>query len=318
MAYKIYVEPRDGVKPLTGLIRKARHFLYINSYLIDDPMILEAVRDAVKRKVDVRLIVDGRPYGINGDDGTHDEIDNLKKTGARVKIAPERFEKPNVFDHAKYMVSDKQAEIGTPNFTEAAFSKNREYFTITNNKKVIESLKKIFLSDYEGKAAGKMPRKYLVVSPGSAETIKNFIAAERKILIETEEIGDDKEILQALMKKGKNAKIIVPSTISSTDIADIRQLKKHGVKVKYMPAEKLYMHAKMIAGKKAFIGSENFTKSSLNRNRETGIILTGFSRISKLKNTFSSDWRKATGSLKSAKYSTAVKDKKYRTKKDLK
>jgi cardiolipin synthase len=311
MSYRIYCEPDDGTKPLTALIKKSRKFLYINSYLLDDPKILEAVKEAVKRKVDVRLMVDGRPYGINGDDGTHAEINDLKNTGAMVKIAPERFEKPNVFDHAKYMVSERQAEVGTPNFTEAAFSRNREYFTITNNRHIIESLKTIFLSDFENKAAGNMPRKYLIVSPGSEKLLSDFIFQERKVMIETEEIGDDSEILKVLMDKGKHVKLIVPSTVSSSDIANIKKLKKHGVKVKYMPAEKLYMHAKMIAGDKAFIGSENFTKSSLNRNRETGIILSGFFRIYKLKNKFSSDWRRAKKSLKSAKSVTVTGNKKY-------
>ncbi|WP_337861152.1 phospholipase D-like domain-containing protein [Ferroplasma sp.] len=311
MSYRIYAEPDDGLKPLTSLIKKSRKFLYINSYLLDDPEILKCVEEAVKKKIDVRLMVDGRPYGINGDDGTHDEINDLKKTGAMVKIAPNRFEKPNVFDHAKYMVSERQAEVGTPNFTEAAFSKNREYFTITTNKNVIKSLKTIFLSDFNNKAAGDIPRKYLIVSPGSEKVLSDFIFQERKLLIETEEMGDDKEILKVLMDKGKNVKLIVPSTVSSTDIASLKQLKKHGVKVKYMPAEKLYMHAKMIAGKKAFIGSENFTKSSLNRNRETGIILTGFYRVSALKNKFSHDWRKAKRSLKLAKSVPVTRNKKY-------
>ena len=301
MAYRIYIEPRDGIKPLIRIINRSRHFIYINSYLLDDQRILKAVSEAVKKKLDVRLMVDGRPYGINGDDGTHAEIDDLKKTGARVKIAPQRFEKPNVFDHAKYMVTDRFAEVGTSNFTEAGFAKNREYFTVTGNRKIIAALKKIFISDFEEKVAGDMPRKYLIVSPGSEKVLKDFISDEKKIVIETEEMGDDKEILQALMDKGKKARVIVPTTVSSSDAANLKMLKKHGVKVKYMPAEKLYMHAKMIAGKKAFIGSENFTKSSLNRNRETGIIINSFFSVSKLKNTFSSDWRKASRSIKNAK-----------------
>ena len=314
MAYKIYVEPRDGIKPLIRVINRSRHFVYINSYLLDDPRILEAVKGAVKRKVDVRLMVDGRPYGINGDDGTHAEINDLKQTGAKVKIAPERFEKPNVFDHAKYMVTEKFAEVGTPNFTEAGFSKNREYFTITRNRNIIKALKQIFLSDFDGKSAGEMPRKYLIVSPGSEPALKEFILKERKIVVETEEMGDDKETLQALMDKGKRAKIIVPDTVSSTDAANLKLLKKHGVKIKYMPAEKLYMHAKMIAGSRAFIGSENFTKSSLNRNRETGIIIKGYIPVSRLKNTFSSDWRRASKSIKRAKLYTSKNRRRKSTK----
>ncbi len=67
-------------------IRNSNKFLYINSYLIDDPKILEGISGAVKRKIDVKIIVGGRPYGINGDNGIHDEIKTLKDTGAEVKM----------------------------------------------------------------------------------------------------------------------------------------------------------------------------------------------------------------------------------------
>ena len=318
MAYKIYVEPRDGVKPLLRIIKKAKHFVYINSYLLDDPRILEAVSNAVNRKLDVRLMVDGRPYGINGDDGTHAEIEDLRKTGARVKIAPARFEKPNVFDHAKYMVTDRYSEVGTPNFTEAGFSKNREYMVITRNRKIRSALKKIFLSDFKEKIAGDAPRKYLVVSPGSEAALKDFISKEKRIIIETEEMGDDMETLKALMDKGRKARIIVPDTVSSSDASNLEKLKKHGVKVKYMPADKLYMHAKMIAGSRAFIGSENFTKSSLNKNRETGIIINSIFAVSKLKNTFSSDWHRASRSINNAKLHTSRNVRRKNTKNSAK
>jgi len=304
MVNKLYVEPDNGISPLIKFIRKSKKFLYINSYLIDDKRILEAVSNAVKRKIDVKIIVDGRPYGINGDDGTHDEIKILKDTKASVKIAPARFEEKNVFDHAKYMLTYNRADIGTLNFTEAAFSKNREYFFITNNRDVIKSLERIFLSDFNNKYAGKDPRKYLIVSPGSELNLQKFIESERKIFIETEEMGDDQNIIDTIMKKGRKARVIVPDTVSSTDISNLKKLKKNGVKIKYMPANKLYMHAKTIIGKKAFIGSENFTKSSLNRNREVGIVLNKHHCVSILKDSFSEDWKNASRRIKKAKYNT--------------
>ncbi len=311
MVNKLYVEPDAGVGPLIKFIRNSNKFLYINSYLIDDPKILESISGAVKRKIDVKIIVDGRPYGINGDDGTHDEIKTLKNTGAEVKIAPPRFEAKNVFDHAKYMLTSNRADIGTLNFTEAAFSKNREYFFITDNKNVIKALEKIFLSDFNDKHAGEDPRKYLIVSPGSEKNLQDFMEKEKKIFIETEEMGDDENIINTIMKKGKKARVIVPDTVSPTDISNLKKLKKNGVKIKYMPANKLYMHAKTIIGKKAFIGSENFTKSSLNRNREVGIILNKHHSISVLKDSFSQDWKNASKSIKKAKYqASASKDKK--------
>ena len=52
-------------------------------------------------------------------------------------------------------------------------------------------------------------------------------------------------------------------------------------------------HAKMIAGKSlTFIGSENFTQTSLENNREMGLLLNG-SDIGKLQAQFDKDWARA-------------------------
>jgi len=50
------------------------------------------------------------------------------------------------------------------------------------------------------------------------------------------------------------------------------------------------MHAKMIVGNHlAFIGSENFTQTSLEDNREMGVLLKGWDTL-KLEKQFHSDW----------------------------
>ena len=53
------------------------------------------------------------------------------------------------------------------------------------------------------------------------------------------------------------------------------------------------MHAKMIVSKKkAFIGSENFTQTSLEDNRELGLLLNG-ADIPWLPSQFDRDWQRA-------------------------
>jgi phosphatidylserine/phosphatidylglycerophosphate/cardiolipin synthase-like enzyme len=55
---------------------------------------------------------------------------------------------------------------------------------------------------------------------------------------------------------------------------------------------KLYMHAKIIVvdGKTAFVGSENISTQSLDRNRELGIIVSDAGVFSTLQSTFQKDW----------------------------
>jgi len=53
------------------------------------------------------------------------------------------------------------------------------------------------------------------------------------------------------------------------------------------------MHAKMIVGNSmAFIGSENFTQTSLEANREMGLLLNG-SNLGKLRAQFNADWARS-------------------------
>ncbi|MCL4334504.1 MAG: phospholipase D-like domain-containing protein [Candidatus Thermoplasmatota archaeon] len=287
----LYVEPEAGIKPIVDFIRSSKNTLDINCYLIDDTVIIEEIKNAVKRKVKVRIMVDGRPYGGSG---SHLEISDLQKTGAQVKIAPSRFEKPGVFDHAKYMVNDDSVEIGTANLTEAAFIKNREYILIERNSDLVEDLSSVFNADWQDSEAGKKPRKGLVISPGSETDLANLIEEPGKIFIETEEMGDDKKVLETLEKKGKKIYIIVPSTVSGEDQVNIKALTRKGVRFRFMNPDHVYMHAKLILSKKRFFtGSENFSTSSLNKNREVGIIMDHRHYMKILRKTFKADWKMA-------------------------
>jgi len=69
-----------------------------------------------------------------------------------------------------------------------------------------------------------------------------------------------------------------------------RELSESGVLVRW--AKGLTMHAKMIVidGRKVYIGSANFTPTSMDSNRELGVILESEEAISKIINTFNSDW----------------------------
>jgi phosphatidylserine/phosphatidylglycerophosphate/cardiolipin synthase-like enzyme len=54
----------------------------------------------------------------------------------------------------------------------------------------------------------------------------------------------------------------------------------------------LYMHAKIIVAdeQKAFVGSENISTTSLDRNRELGVLIADSNVINTLQQTFQQDW----------------------------
>lgn len=132
-----------------------------------------------------------------------------------------------------------------------------------------------------------------MLSPGSAAQMIFVIDQPGPVDIESEEMGDDRTILSAIAAKGHAARVILPASISAEDQRNVADLEQHGVQVRLMPKSPIYMHAKAeIAGDEAFIGSENYSISSLNENREMGLILHG-REVAQLRMQFDQDWRLA-------------------------
>ena len=69
-------------------------------------------------------------------------------------------------------------------------------------------------------------------------------------------------------------------------------LKGLGVEVKWIP----HLHTKVAVadGVRAYMGSENFSQTSLDHNREVGVIVTDPSSLDPLTTTFEKDWAAGT------------------------
>jgi cardiolipin synthase A/B len=70
-----------------------------------------------------------------------------------------------------------------------------------------------------------------------------------------------------------------------------------GVQVRtYAEDAPLYIHAKEIVvdGREAFVGSQNFSWTSLQENRELGIVVSDREILSQLAQTFAGDYRGAS------------------------
>ena len=266
----LFIEPHAGIAPFVRFIAGARGALDINAYLLTDRKVVKTIRAAVDRGVTVRVLVARRPYGGR----PHGEIARLDASGAQVRFAPRRFSGPYVFDHAKYMVSGDTAEIGSANLTWSAFHKNREYVWIGHNMRVAHALHTVFLADWRRTPAGPLPRRRLVLAPGATAALVRVLKRPGRICIETEELGRDRALLAALRRRGAAIRLLLPSRLSSYDRSIARLVASYGVHIRYLT--KPYLHAKLIAAAhQAFIGSENFTATSLHHNREVGILLTG-------------------------------------------
>ncbi|MEY2342102.1 phospholipase D-like domain-containing protein [Acidithiobacillus sp. IBUN Pt1247-S3] len=292
----LFVEPNAGPAPIIQVIQQARHTLDVGVYYLSDRPILNALRAAHTRGVDVRVIVEGKPYGMKPWQVAKEER-AIEATGATLHLAPYRFTSHGgqyAFYHAKYVANGHEVEVGTANFDWSAFHRNREYLYVTRNPAVVSAVQSVFTADWNNQRAPASAHRVLVLSPGtSAGQLLRVINQPGQIDVESEELGPYRPILDALAAKGRDLRMILPSSINDDDQRDVAFLRAHGCQVRLMPRKPLYMHAKMIVGSRlAFIGSENFTQTSLESNREMGLLLNG-SDIGKLQAQFARDWGSA-------------------------
>lgn len=264
------IEPSAGIAPIVHFIRDARGTLDINTYLASDRQILRALHSAVRHGVRVRILIARHPYGRR----PRGERKRLRATGAQIRYAPPRFTGRYIFDHAKYMVSGNESEIGSANLTWSAFHKNREYIWTHHSARVANALRSVFTADWTRKRAGMIPRQTLVLSPGAGAVLTELIRRPGSVCIESEELGHDRPVLAALRARGPAVRLLLPASLSRYDRRIAAHIAAQGVQVRYLNHP--YLHAKLIVTPtRAFIGSENFSQSSLNRNREVGIVLRG-------------------------------------------
>ncbi|WP_215844012.1 phospholipase D-like domain-containing protein [Acidithiobacillus montserratensis] len=292
----LYVEPDAGLAPIIQMIQQARYTVDVGVYYLSDRPILNALRVAHARGVDVRVIIEGKPYGMKPWQVRKEERE-IEATGASLHLAPYRFTSHGdqyAFYHAKYLCNGKSCEVGTANFDWSAFHRNREYIYVTKNPTVVQAVRAVFAADWTNRKAPAYTHRALVLSPGtSAVQLLEVINQPGPIDVESEELGPYRPILDALAAKGSDLRLILPSSINSEDQRDVAFLRSHGCQVRLLPKKPLYMHAKMIVGSRlAFIGSENFTQTSLEDNREMGLLLNG-ADIQKLQAQFDRDWARA-------------------------
>jgi phosphatidylserine/phosphatidylglycerophosphate/cardiolipin synthase-like enzyme len=292
----LIVEPRDGVRPLTQAIRDATTSVWLTMYLLTDRTIIHDLEYAHAYGVDVRVILEPHPYGMLSDPNRY-AYDNLMAADIPVHWARPRF----LLTHEKSMLVDDTAYIMSANFTRSAFRSNRDLGVVDRDRRDVAALRALFLADWRGRSA--MPRDpNLPVSPSDARSLLTALigSAQHTLDIYAEELQDPAIVraLSAAARRGVRVRVILPAPSGpDPDAEAVAAVRRAGAQVHRLPPSYLYAHAKAIVtdGQRAFVGSENLSAASLDRNRELGVIIADRRAIATLRATFMADWRHGTG-----------------------
>ncbi len=293
---RVYVEPDAGEAPITQAIAGATRSIWVEVYLMSDRTVIRALEDAAARGLDVRVLLELHPFG-DGQVSAQRILEELSAAGARARASSPAF----TFTHEKALVVDgATAYILTSNLSRAGLggsgtTANREYGVIDTDAGDVADVRELFLADWERRAP-VLRQARLVVSPVNArpELAALMDGAARGLRLEDEEMFDTRseDRLIAAARRGVDVRVVLPAPSAGAPDSGtgVARLVRGGVRVRYLTAP--YMHAKLLLtdDRLAFVGSENFSATSLESNRELGIVLADPAGLGTLSGTFEQDW----------------------------
>jgi len=262
-------------------------------YLLSAREIMEELVRAQERGVVVRVLLEQKPVG--GESSNRAAREQLERAGILVRWTNPVYR----FTHAKVIVVDSsRAAIMTLNLTASSFSRNREFAVILSDPAIVSSLSELFAAEWDYRQPPK-PLPPLVTSPEtSRKVLLDLINGARKSLdIYAASFEDDAitAACAAATKRGVRVRLIVtpPTSAGDPNRTERQQLLRSGGQVGLLSTP--YVHAKVVIadGMQAFIGSQNFTATSLDQNREIGIIIAHRDVLPRLQRIFQADWDKA-------------------------
>ncbi len=294
----LLIEPDQGYGSVYAFILGARRSVDMTMYELSDPSAEADLAADAHRGVTVRVVLDKDYAGAVANAGAYSFL------GAHgVQVA---WAYPTRIVHQKTItVDDDESLVMTGNLTARYFPTTRDFGIFDTAPADVLAIESVFAQDFSGHRPVSVGQSAaLVWSPGSELTLVGLInSAHRTLYIENEEMDSTavESALQAAARRG--VKVDVTMTYSHQWNAALASLRSAGVKVHLFHGEHpLYIHAKVIsldaatAARRAFVGSENFSTSSMNYNRELGLITANPQILTPLNAALTSDFTRASPS----------------------
>ena len=289
----LVTEPAAGFSPVYHLIKHARRSVDLTMYEFSDTKAEHDLAAAAQRGVTVKVILDQREKSSNS--GTYDY---LISHGVRVVWSSPAYE----YTHQKTLLVDgSTAVIMTANLTSEYYSSTRDFLVMDAKPADVAAIARVFNADFAHRPVQPGDGRDLVWSPtdSQAQLLGLTNGATKSLRIYSEEMGDatiEDALIQAA-KRGVDVQICGENTGGEYD-SGFSRLAAAGVHISYYSSSQgFYIHGKVIetdygtGHAKVFIGSENFSSTSLNRNRELGLIVASQKVMSAIASTFAADYR---------------------------
>jgi cardiolipin synthase A/B len=282
----VVVAPDDGDGRLLAMIDGAQRSIDVSIYQLSSPRVIDALSAAPVRGVRVRVIQDRR-------EAYEPTVAALREAGVEVHTSSPDFEHM----HQKTVTVDARAAfVFSGNLDGRAFVRGRNYGVVDDDEHDVADLEELFEADWAGRAPDLRCTR-LVVAPINARSRVLSLVHDAKSSLDVEAMYiTDREVESAIIAAHlRGVKVRVLLNDPSFDIGDVAalaaRLAAQGIATRR--SGERFLHAKLLVADDnfAFVGSENFSRNALDRNREAGVIVSSAdSDVSRIVFTFATDW----------------------------
>jgi phosphatidylserine/phosphatidylglycerophosphate/cardiolipin synthase-like enzyme len=301
--YTLITMPDDGPNGPTAiynLLSSATKTVDMTMYELTDTQVTSILTKAASSGVTVRVILDQN----NEKKSNTEAFNTLSAGGVQVHWANPVY----AVTHQKTITVDSATSaILTLNLVTEDYPTTRDFAVITNDAADIAAIEATFAADFTNASITPPTGDNLVWSPTNSRTaILGVInGATKSLLIAQEEMSDTglESAIEAALKRGVSV-TLVQENMTGSYTAVLQTFKADGAQVAtYSSRTGYYIHAKAFLADyntpqaTLFLGSENCTAASLDKNRELGLIFNDPTCMTGVYNAIMSDFNGGSQSL---------------------
>jgi phosphatidylserine/phosphatidylglycerophosphate/cardiolipin synthase-like enzyme len=271
----LVTQPDQGLGALYTLLSSARKTIDLTMYELRDGTVTALLEQAAAQGVAVRVILDQN----NEQARNEPAYDDLAAHGVAVHWANPAY----ACTHQKTVTVDgATSAIMTLNFTPQYYPTSRDFAVITTSAADVAAIETTFAADFSDAQVTPPTGADLVWSPTNASSsLLDLIgSAGSTLLVENEELSDGAVVDALCAAAARGVGVRITMTYRGAYARNFARLQDAGAGLAlYEASAPLYIHAKVVLADygtpqaRVFIGSENFSRASLTRNRELGLIL---------------------------------------------
>jgi len=284
---KLLVQPDAGIEPLLSAIKGARKTIDILIFRLDRADLLDALRAAQSRGVNVRALI------AHTNRGGEKSLRKLEMRLLDAGLTVTRTAGELLRYHGKMMVFDQRVlHLFGFNFTSLDINRSRSFGVMTRNHALVREALKLFEADSARQAYTAGYSRFIVSPENSRERLSEFIkGATSQLLIYDPQVSDS-TMLRLLVERAK-------AGVDVRIIGKVSQKQRGQLNSEKYPGKRLHVRAIIRDGRRAFLGSQSLRKLELDKRREIGAIVTDAAVVKQMQKVFEEDWAR-TDSGKSA------------------